>query len=71
MLERGGSKLPTADPPFEGLRLNHFPGFEKKFANPPDGDTDRGWDGEGGPDNEGPGASSGLRWFGVFRGAIN
>lgn len=54
ILERSGSKLAPDPPPLDGLRLNHFPGLEKKFANPPDGDTDLGWDGEGGHESEDP-----------------
>jgi hypothetical protein len=36
----------------EGLRLNHLPGFVKKFVNPLEGELERGKDGEGGPDDE-------------------
>jgi hypothetical protein len=38
--------------PLEGLRLNHLPGFVKKFVNPLEGEVDRGKAGEGGPDDE-------------------
>jgi hypothetical protein len=38
--------------PLEGLRLNHFPGFVKKPANPVEGEVERGKPGEGGLDEE-------------------
>lgn len=61
MLDLGCSVAPGDDPPLEGFRLNHFPGFEKNWVNPFDGEVDRGKDGEGGTDEEaGIGKSWGL-----------
>ena len=36
----------------DAFRLNHFPGFEKNWDKPPEGDVDRGKDGEGGTDDD-------------------
>ena len=36
----------------DAFRLNHFPGLEKNWDKPPEGDIDRGKDGEGGPDRD-------------------
>jgi hypothetical protein len=51
VLPLGGSVAPADNAPLEGLRLNHFPGFVKKFVNPLEGEVDRGSPGEGGPDD--------------------
>lgn len=61
VLDLGGSCIPGVlpPPPTEGLRLNHFPGFEKNWVNPLEGDVDRGKDGEGGPDAD---AGFGKSW---------
>ena len=34
----------------DAVRMNHFSGFEKNWDKPPEGDVDRGKEGEGGTD---------------------
>ena len=36
----------------DAVRMNHFPGFEKNWDKPPEGDVDRGKECEGGTDED-------------------
>ena len=51
-LDLGPSIVGELTLPDDDLRLNHFPGFEKNWDKPPEGDVDRGKDGEGGTDED-------------------
>lgn len=58
VLDLGPSIVGGLTLPVDAFRLNHFPGFEKNWDKPPEGEVDRGKDGEGGPDGDDGNAKS-------------